>query len=235
MRRFPTSTLTAALVAVLLGPLSGLPAAAADSISGIPRVVDGDTLHMDGVRIRMHGIDAPESNQTCHDPDGREWRCGDGATQALRQQIGGGSVRCTVRDTDRYGRAVAVCFDAADRDLNAWMVENGWAIAYLRYSRDYETHQQRARAAALGIWNGTFLPPATHRRSERRAKAPNPADTTAAGNCIIKGNISRSGTRIYHVPGGRSYERTTIRTDQGERWFCTEAEARAAGWRRARN
>ena len=115
-------------------------------------------------------------------------------------------------------------------DLNAWMVEQGWAVAYRKYSRDYVAHETAAEATRRGLWRGEFVEPSRWRRGERLEAAA----ATGAGDYRIKGNISRKGTRIYHVPRGRSYAKTRIDTAKGERWFCTEAEARAAGWRRAK-
>jgi len=89
--------------------------------------------------------------------------------------------------------------------------------------------EQRARAAGVGIWSGPFVMPWDWRRGERlAATTAGPAD-----RCLIKGNISHRGERLYHVPGGRYYERTQIDEGKGERWFCSEAEAHAAGWRRS--
>ena len=124
-------------------------------------------------------------------------------------------------------------------DLNEWMVSNGWAIAYVRYSSDYVVAHRSARAASIGIWQGEFVEPSSWRRGERLssvsssrvARAPRAA---ASSTCSIKGNISRDGKRIYHVPGSRSYAAARINTDAGERWFCSKSAARAAGWRAPR-
>ena len=202
------------------------------TLSGRARVVDGDTLEVSGKRIRLHGVDAPESRQSCVAGD-RRWECGERATRALAGRIGGRTVSCEERDRDRYGRIVAVCSNAGE-DVNAWMVSQGLALAYRRYSRDYVGKEADARAARRGIWRGDFVAPRDWRRGVRLA-GTRPAPKSAAGaGCRIKGNIGRDGSRIYHVPGGQSYERTRIDTSRGERWFCTEAEARAAGWRRSR-
>ena len=202
-----------------------------DALTGPARVIDGDTLDVGGVRIRLHGIDAPESKQSCR-TGGQRWSCGREATRALAGRIGGRSVACEERDQDRYGRVVAVC-SLSGTDLNGWMVAQGWAFAYRRYSRAYVAEESGARAARRGMWRGYVVPPWDWRRGERLAgtRATSQRDS---GRCTIKGNIGKSGTRIYHVPGGRYYEQTRINTSKGERWFCTEGEARAAGWRRSR-
>ena len=171
-------------------------------ISGVPSVTDGDTLRIGPERIRLHGIDAPESAQSCR-AGGKTWACGEVATRALRERIGRRPVECSERDRDRYGRIVAVC-RVGGADLNAWMVAQGWAVAYRKYSTDYVSQETAAKAAS------------------------------DVGDCRIKGNISKKGIRIYHVPSGASYAKTRIDTAKGERWFCTEAEARSARWQRAK-
>ena len=222
------SSARAACLAAMLCIAAGAEGA---TLSGPATVSDGDSLRVAGQRIRLHGIDAPELKQRCK-ANGERWHCGRDAARALAQRIGGGHVRCTPRDRDRYGRVVAVC-RAGGVDLNAWVAAQGWALAYRRYSKDYVGEERAARAARRGIWRGEFVAPWDWRRGERLAGAPADSSTESAG-CRIKGNISRSGERIYHVPGGEYYARTRISPSKGERWFCSEREARAAGWRRAR-
>ena len=212
-------------------------------VAGRARVIDGDTIEVGAVRIRLFGVDAPESAQRCL-AGGRHWPCGEQATRALVRHIDSRSVACEERDQDRYGRIVAVC-RYGGQDVNAWLVREGWAMAYRRYSSAYAGEEASAKAAKRGVWRGEFVPPWDWRRGDRlksasrdrRAKATRDAPRVAArdrGNCNIKGNISHnSGKRIYHMPGDRDYERTRISTSRGERYFCSEAEARAAGWRRA--
>ena len=210
----------------------GPPTASRPALSGLARVVDGDTLNVDRVRVRLHGIDAPESAQRCR-ASGRLWPCGQDATRALARRIGGRPVACEERDRDRYGRVVAVC-TVAGRDLNRWMVAEGWAFAYRRYSRDYVAAEFRARAARRGIWRGEAVAPWDWRRGKRLSGSGAPAPRRDGRGCRIKGNIGGDGRRIYHVPGGQYYDRTRIDTSRGERWFCSESAARAAGWRRSR-
>ena len=208
-----------------------LPGALHAQQSGRASVTDGDSLEIAGQRIRLHGIDAPEWKQSCQ-ADGRQWLCGQAAARALKKRIGGRSVTCTPRDRDRYGRVVAAC-RAGGVDLNVWMVAQGWALAYRRYSTAYVDEEQAAKSAKRGVWRGQFIAPWEWRRGKRLAAAAT-SSAKESGRCRIKGNISRKGERIYHVPSAQHYERTRINTTKGERWFCSEAEARAAGWRRAR-
>ncbi len=219
------------LIAVFLAATAGVASAVAQSpIVGVVNVIDGDTLDIHGQRIRLHGIDAPESGQFC-EKDGKQYRCGQRAALALADKIGRAAVRCEQRDIDRYKRIVAVC-NLGNLDLNAWMVRQGWAIAYRQYSRDYVDDESAAQAEKAGIWAGRFIDPSKWRRGDRLATET--AKQPVPGSCHIKGNISRSGERIYHVPDGRFYEPTRIDTSKGERWFCSEEEAQSAGWRRSR-
>lgn len=142
--------------------------------------------------------------------------------------ISGSEVTCQERDTDRYGRIVAVCHARTD-DVNATMVLTGLALAYRRYSYDYVAAEATAKAARRGLWAGRFVEPWDWRRGKRLAGTA--ANEKATGACQIKGNISSKGVRIYHKPGSRWYGRTKIDVRKGERWFCSEREARAAGWR----
>ena len=160
------------------------------------------------------------------------WACGVAAWGELVQLVAGRDVTCEARDVDRYGRTVAVC--AADgQDINAAMVAQGWALAYRQFSNDYVGQEGEAREAGLGMWRGWFVDPWDWRRGDRLVAEPvkRPANDNAATQCLIKGNISSRGERIYHVPGGAYYSRTKISPAKGERFFCSEAEAEAAGWR----
>lgn len=223
------------LVACMALPSSSV-VQSAEPIVGRPSVTDGDTVAIRDIRIRLHGIDSPESGQACQDSAGKKYRCGQAAALALADKIGSSSVSCEPRDTDRYGRTVAVCRLAAE-DLNAWMVAQGHAIAYRRYALDYVDQENEAKAAKRGIWAGSFQFPADWRRAQRSegrqiqpSPQPAPAVSTPSG-CSIKGNISRKGDKIYHLPGSRDYDRTIISANSGERMFCSEDEAKAAGWR----
>ena len=211
--------------------------ALADAIVGQASVIDGDTLDVRGTRIRLLGVDAPESAQLCKDAAGKDYRCGQAAALALADHISKRLVTCEPRDTDRYGRVVAVCRANAE-DLNAWMVREGNAIAYRRYAEDYVNTELTAKALRQGIWAGTFQDPSDWRREKRAGGEPSRPETVTppskASGCNIKGNISAGGERIYHLPGSRDYERTRINDRAGERLFCSEDEAKAAGWRAAR-
>jgi hypothetical protein len=141
---------------------------------------------------------------------------------------------CEPRSRGRYGRTVAVCA-VAGQDVGAWLVRDGWALAFRTYSLDYIDEEEAARTATRGLWRGTFTPPWQWRAeqyAQRRPSAPAPESRGPHG-CRIKGNVNAKGEGIYHLPGDRDYEATRIDPSRGERWFCSEDEAKAAGWRRA--
>jgi endonuclease YncB( thermonuclease family) len=145
------------LLLVLFLSVAALPAAAGD-LTGQATVIDGDTLEIHGQRIRMVGIDAPESRQLCTGPGGVEYRCGRDAAFALAERIGRGTVICNGKEHDRYKRLLAVC-SAGGTDLSAWMVEQGYAVAYRRYSTAYVDEEDRARTEARRLWAGRFEMP----------------------------------------------------------------------------
>jgi endonuclease YncB( thermonuclease family) len=150
---------------LVLSPVSR--AVAQSFIVGIASVIDGDTIEIHGQRIRLFGIDAPEGSQFCMRPNGERWRCGQQASFALADRIGRAIVRCEHRDTDRYERVVAVCFKGGE-ELNRWMVANGWAVAFRRYSLDYVAYEDAARRKRTNIWSGEFDMPWDWRAQRNR-------------------------------------------------------------------
>ncbi len=133
-------------------------------LRGRAHVVDADTLDIAGVRIRLHGIDAPERDQSCT-RTGFAWPCGRQATEALASLVSGRELRCEPRDRDRYQRVVAVCW-TGDLDVNRWLVDQGWALAYRRFSTSYVSAEDAARTARRGIWIGSFDTPEDYRRNQ---------------------------------------------------------------------
>jgi endonuclease YncB( thermonuclease family) len=129
----------------------------AASLQGQATVIDADTIEIHGQRIRLHGIDAPEGRQLCQ-ADGAQYRCGQQAALALADHIGRRAIACVERAIDRYGRIVAVC-TVAGADVGAWLVSQGWAMAYRRDSRDYIDEEAEAPASCRGMWRGSFVPP----------------------------------------------------------------------------
>lgn len=235
---------------ILLAAALAVPASApavANVIAGPAEVVDGDTIDMTGTRIRLIGIDAPESAQQCR-RDGAAWDCGRDAAAALDEILSGGPLECTAQGTDRYGRTLATCRNALF-DLGHELVRRGLAVPFGEDAPpEYAQARDLARQLGFGMWAGEFEEPAAWRAANPRsepelasvvvdespahAAPPRPARErryTNAFGCAIKGNHSRYGDFIYHLPGQRYYDGT-----RPERLFCTESEAVAAGFRRSK-
>ena len=195
------------------------------SPNGTIRVIDADTIDVGGTRVRLFGIDAPEMGQPCS-ADGRTWDCGAWTRDAVSNRFEGAYARCREQDVDRYGRIVAQCF-VDGNDMGQMIVNSGLAWAFRRYSDAYDLEEKAAAVAGRGLWAVEVELPSDYRAAQFESE-PIPNQ-----NCAIKGNIS-SGGRIYHQPGQENYNRTRINPANGERWFCSAAEAEAAGWRAAR-
>lgn len=197
-------------------------------IVGPARVVDGDTIVIGAVRIRLEGIDAPESDQTCGVADGKgsTWRCGDTATTYLAKLVRNQDVRCQDLGLEKYGRTLGRCF-VGGLNLNSDLVRQGLAWAFVRYSSTYVADEAHARGLKIGIWQGEAMP-----AWEFRAGQWAQAEPAAPGGCAIKGNVTAHGL-IYHTPWSPWYGKVRMDSGHGKRWFCSEAEAIAAGWRPA--
>jgi endonuclease YncB( thermonuclease family) len=134
-------------------------------IHGRASVIDGDTIDVHGRRIRLWGIDAPESAQTCKDSAGLSYRCGKEAAFALAEHLGSQPVSCSRKDVDQYGRIVAVC-RLGRQDVNGWLVERGYALAYPS-NQTYLGREAVAKAGRVGIHAGTFVTPWEWRKGVR--------------------------------------------------------------------
>ncbi len=213
---------------LFLSPLqvAAAPGPGGHDIVGVARVVDGDTIDVAGERIRLEGIDAPETGQSCQTAGGQAWPCGKVASEKLRTLIGKSTVSCSERGRDRYDRVLAYC-SAGDVALNEAMVASGYAWAFVKYSRAFVSVEAAARDARIGVWQGSAQAPWDY-----RAGAWQVAESAAPKGCAIKGNISDQGY-IYHLPWSPWYAKVRVDTGRGERWFCSEAEAIDAGWRPA--
>jgi endonuclease YncB( thermonuclease family) len=214
----------AALLFVQAAAGAAPPAAEGVLLGRVDHVADGDTLtvRVDGERhrVRLHQIDAPEHAQ----PGAAE------ARRALAAKVDGRYVRLRVETVDDYGRLVAGV-SLGERDINRELVREGHAWAFRRYLEDRSLldDEAAARRAGRGLWAlaDPVAPWAWRQQQRDHAVGARP-------DCRIKGNITRGGERIYHRPGDRHYAQTRISTSRGERWFCSEREAREAGWRAPR-
>ena len=136
----------------------------AEELSGKPHIVDGDTIKIDGQRIRLHGIDAPETKQTCWTGRyGKPFQCGVRSTRALIEIIGRETITCRGEKRDRYKRLIAKCF-IGRIDIGEQLVARGWAFAYRKYSRDYVRAEEAARRLREGLWRHKFEMPWEWRR-----------------------------------------------------------------------
>lgn len=208
----------------------------------VTRVIDGDTIEIEGgQKIRYIGIDTPETV----DPRKPVQCFGTEASNRNKQLVGGKRVRLEkdVSETDRYGRLVRYVY-VGDTFVNLVLVQDGFATSYtyppdVKYQNQFTEAERLAREQKKGLWGSCPIsaptsapittPPPSQIPPQEPTASPQPP------SCTIKGNINSSGEKIYHVVGCGSYSQTKIDEPRGERWFCTEEEAVAAGWRKAKN
>ena len=150
-------TLTKRMICLMLLLASGT--AGAGDLAGQASIIDGDTLEIHGTRIRLWGIDAPESSQLCRGEDSIQYRCGARAANELAAMVDGHPVICQPVSLDRYGRTVASC-SVDGTDLAEWLVRHGLALDWPRYSHGrYATAEDEARRNERGIWAGSYVEP----------------------------------------------------------------------------
>ncbi|MBR0718550.1 thermonuclease family protein [Bradyrhizobium liaoningense] len=221
----------------------------AADITGVAKVRDGDSVVIGNTRIRLGGIDAPSADQLCLNTKGERWTCGVAARDALVKQTEGKTWLCHTRSVDRRGRTVARC-EVDGQDIQKWLVQSGWALAYVRISKDYEADEAAAREAKAGMWHGAFIAPWDWRVRNKKTtilgatKPPDGAhavllasasgDVAPSPDCTIKGNVNSAGECIYHTPNSRWYTQIKMRISKGTRWFCSVEDAEAAGCRETR-
>ena len=141
-------------------------------ISGIAKVNDGDTIRIEGKKIRFFGIDAPEKKQQCKKPwltisfisFSKDYPCGKISTDKLKKKINNKLLICKWNNKDRYKRYIAECFKDKT-NINAWMVRNGYAVAYRKYSKKFVSQEIFAKKEKLGLWSGTFMMPWDYRKN----------------------------------------------------------------------
>jgi hypothetical protein len=209
------------LAALAAFVVMGTTAAPAATIEGQATIVDGDTVKVNGIPVRLKGVDAPEMGD----------RYGAEATRGM-QAIVGSWLRCELTGEKTHNREVGHCVNGKGEDIGEAIIVQGFALACPRYSDRYVEFEQRDTIARLpratyclqGTRKVAVAPPA--------ALLP-PGPPRSRGRCVIKGNNNREGVRIYHMPAQMAYQLTQIDPRKGERWFCSEADAIAAGWRKA--
>ena len=135
------------------------------TIFGKAKVIDGDTININKNKIRLHAIDAPETNQTCK-KNSKDWNCGVESTNFLKELIDNNKIECITKGKDRYNRFIGICYKD-NLDLNSAMVLNGWAIAYRYYSKDYIEEEEEAKRDKKGIWIGDFEEPYLFRKKNK--------------------------------------------------------------------
>ncbi len=141
-------------------------------ISGIAKVTDGDTIRIEGKKIRFFGIDAPEKKQQCRKTwltisfisFSKDYPCGQISTDKLKKKIDNKLLICKWITKDRYKRYIAECFKDKT-NVNAWMVRNGYAVAYRKYSKKFVSQEIFAKKEKLGLWSGTFMMPWDYRKN----------------------------------------------------------------------
>jgi endonuclease YncB( thermonuclease family) len=233
--RFSGRTTLAA--AFMGGWLAGLVLILASPVwAAEPIVSDGDTLTVDGTKFRLDGIDAPEFNQICLDEKGQEWKCGLAARDAPVERIANRTVRCDDKGIDKIhrDRRIGICsVEDMDITLNKWLVQEGWALNFEPYAKGrFLTPQRDAAKGRRGIWKGCFVEPTNWRHWEKNAsKLMGSACPPDAAERIFDCRIRGSRSDKYHHPGCLSYDSMTHVVKS----FCSEGEARAAGFTKAGN
>ena len=136
------------------------------------KVVDGDSLEIDGKRIRLQGIDSPEYKQVCRRGKTAKYDCGDASRDYLQYLVDKGEVTCIEEDIDRYGRSLSTCYVDDDifdlkYNINSEMIRSGWAVVYRSSKQEYLDDEQYAKDNKLGLWQGKFMRPELYRALNR--------------------------------------------------------------------
>lgn len=143
------------------------------TLEGVPRVIDGDSLEINNNKIRLFGIDAPEKKQICKKPFlsisflnfQKKYKCGLISTIKLKNLIGNKIIKCISESKDKYNRFLSICY-LEKKNINSWLVKNGYAVAYKKYSKKFILEEQYARKNKLGIWQGAFQYPEEWRKKK---------------------------------------------------------------------
>jgi len=215
------------------------PDADAREVAGVAEVIDGDTLKIEEITVRLTAIDAVEPDQICG-ADGEQWSCGAEAIAMLKDFVGGQQIDCISNGLDGNGQTFVTC-NFLGIDLGEAMLQSGYAVALEGAPSNYLSVQNISKTHKIGIWSSSFDLPANWRAERAFAAEPKQEEEPLpprhyiereyrnSFGCAIKGNRSRRGDWIYHLPGQNYYEVT-----RPEELFCTETQARQAGYRRSK-
>ena len=193
-------------------------------LTGRATAISGDLIRVNTQLIRLTGIEAPEPKQPCLRGNGRRWNCGASARAALDKLVRGKTVVCTASGEDSDGRTLASC-KADEADVAETLVRGGHVFAASGLFASYSSAESQAHSEQLGIWQGESIRP-----KEWRDQIWEDAKRNAPEGCPIKG-YARASDRIYTMPWSNDYHGAKVRTVKGDRWFCSEDEARAAGFK----
>jgi endonuclease YncB( thermonuclease family) len=193
-------------------------------ISGRAKAITGDLMRIDDKLVRLDGIEAPAAQQPCYRSNGRRWRCDSAARASLSKLVRRERVTCTPSGHDKRGHILAHCTIDGTKDIAAELVRNGDVFATDSFFNSLSDEEDAARNAKTGIWQGKVVRPAEWRQSVWEA-----ASRDAPGGCPIKGYVHASA-KLYAMPWSSGYARKKVRENRGGRWFCSEDEAKAAGF-----
>lgn len=222
----------------------------AADITGTPKILDGDTVQFGSLRVRLGAMASPETDQQCLNEKGEPFACGIAARDTLKTFAGDRPWTCRPVGATQHGSVVGRC-TAGGEDVEKWMVRNGWGLASAREAKGYGADEAEARTSKAGLWAGAFVSPREWRNRNANAMVLGALKVTPATkalllrsahganppspDCAIKANVNRSGTCIFHQPGGRFYAKIKMdNPEKGNRWFCTVSEAKAANCRETR-
>lgn len=204
--------------------LTGSILAPPEDLTGRATVLAGDRLRVDGEIIKLSGVIAPDVNQPCFKANGRRWACSTSAQRALDRLVRGRLVSCKPTASDDAGVTLATCAIGED-DIAGKLTRGGHVFAASGMFSSYRADEDLARAAKIGLWQGETVHP-----EDWRARLWEEAKRTAPDGCPIKGYV-KSSTRTYAMPWSRDYSGAKVRSGKADRWFCSEDEARAAGFK----
>jgi endonuclease YncB( thermonuclease family) len=193
---------------------------ASGRIEGKAVVLAGDQMRIDGETVHLFGVEVPVAGQPCASAKS----CASAAKAALQKLVGGKRVTCEISGREASNVSSATC-QVNGADIAGQLVRGGHVFATTGLFATYASAEREARSNRAGLWRNNALRP-----TEYRAKIWEDAKQSAPDGCPIKGTVA-GDSKTYLVPWAASYDKAKVRSDRGERWFCTEAEARAAGWK----